>query len=106
MRETCFQAINVLSGFPEVELKIQPKIDEELFNSIMNLLEKYIKQEQQDYIDILLDSMIEDKKEYHKYIDIKKEIIKDELKGGFSNLVIKEKYIKIFDKCIIDIKLK
>ena len=111
MNETCATGhasrfLNVLSGFPEVELKIQAEIDDELTKSIMNLLEKYIKAEEQDYKDVLFESMIEDKIEYHKYIDNKKEIIQNELEKEYQNIVIKEKYIEIFNKCIEKIKEK
>ena len=111
MNETCAtghasRLLNVLSGFPEVELKIQPEIDEELTKNIMILLEKYIKAEEQEYKDILFESMIEDKIEYHKYIDSKKEIIKNDIEKEYQNIVIKEKYIEVFNKCIEKIKEK
>ena len=111
MNETCASGhasrlLNVLSGFPEVELKFQPEITEELTKSINNLLEKYIKVEEQEYKDLLLDSMVEDKVEYHKYIDNKKEGIRDELEKEFQNMVIKEKYIEVFVNCIKNVKEK
>ena len=109
MKATCAtghasRLLNILSGFPDVELKIQSEINDDLIKDINNLIEKYIKKEKQEYIDILLESMIEDKTEYYTYIDNKKDIFKKELEPQYLNLVTKDKFEKIFIECIDKIK--
>ena len=109
MNETCSSGhvsrlINVLSGFKDIEPKVKGNFSKEITMSIRRIIELLIKKEDEDIMDVLLESVYKDKREYNKFIDKNKSIIKDLVYKEFLDVLIMEELDIVFEICFEIVK--
>ena len=109
MNETCSSGhvsrlINVLSGFKDIEPKVKGNFSKEITMSIRRIIELLIKKEDEDIMDVLLESVYKDKREYNKFIDKNKSNIKDLVYKEFLDVLIMEELDIVFEICFEIVK--